>query len=238
MRPDSLTAEEDEGGRMSAPHGNWKRLGPSDRGKFCCCWQSRDGKQTCVLDATHVCNVHDFQGRWCGEAMCAKHVPRPKHAKPRLGGKKLRRQGKQRGVCFSGFGCVRPLGHRGACRDALGVVHPDGRSTPWSRTPLRPVEFLRASSPAAASSGPSKRRRSGASGCHDAGNLTPGAESGKAESTSSCAIRYELDREAVLPALSAAVGTQLPLTAHLQFGGREWLQDFDEHGRLIVTVTR
>lgn len=152
-------------------------------------------------------------------------------AKQRLGGKKLRRQGKQRGVCFSGFGCVRPLGHRGACRDALGFMHPDGRSTSLA-------EARRASSPAAASSGPSKRRRSGASGCHDAGNLTPAMMAGKEESASSCAIRYELDREAVLSALSAAVGTQLPLTARLQFGGREWLQDFDEHGRLIVTVTR
>lgn len=232
---------------MRAPHGNWKRLGPSDRGKFCCCWRGRDGKQTCVEVATHACNVHDFNVRWCGGAMCAKHVPRP--PKPRLGGKKLRRQGKQRGVCFSGFGCVRGLGHRGACRDAVGVVHPDGRSTPLSRTPLRPVELLGASSPAAAPSGPSKRRRSGASGCHDDVNLTPGAERGKAESCMSLTIarppslvftvvhvdgtvQTSFDRNALLDSFG------LPRTARLQFGGREWLQDFDEHGRLIVTVTR
>lgn len=30
----------------------------------------------------------------------------------------------------------------------------------------------------------------------------------------------------------------LPVNARLQFGGREWLQDFDESARLIVTVPK
>lgn len=125
-------------------------------------------------------------------------------AKPRLGGKKLSRQGN---------------------------------------------DLSRASSPAAASSGPSKRRRTGASGCHDVEKLPPGADVGKAESCMSFTIdrppstvftivhtdgteQTSFDRNALLDHLG------LPRTARLQFGGREWLQDFDEHAKLIATVDR
>lgn len=44
--------------------------------------------------------------------------------------------------------------------------------------------------------------------------------------------RFDFRREAVLAAL------RLPANARIQFGGREWLQDFDDEACLIVTVPR